>query len=127
MPEGLNNNQIESEKMTPQKMVEEIKRQYKTSRAFVEEIINAGKDNWAYNPSEPGVTEIVVQLAQFYRAAVESRNILLGLEEGEEKENKMYAEGLWLGTIAVAIYHGEITLIGSNGELLKQPIDFPKQ
>ena len=49
-----------------------------------------------------------------------------GLNQKQEKEKKMYERGLWLGGMAVAVYYGELTMIGKDGKLLSKPEPFQK-
>ena len=125
MPEGLNVNK-EGEKMTPQKMMEEIQKVYPTSHAFVEEIIKAGDANWGMKFDNYDAQDVVVKLAQLHRSIVIHHEYTYNIEGQEEKEKKMYERGLWLGGMAVAVYYGELTMIGKDGKLLSKPEPFQK-
>ena len=125
MNEGLNTNREEI-KMTPQKMLEEIKKKYPSSHAFVEEIVQAGKDNWGIKTDDYGAQDIAVKLAQLHRSVVVHKEYTRGIKDEEEREKKMYERGLWLGSMAAAIYHGELTMIGDDGKILSNPVPFKK-
>lgn len=125
MPEGLNINK-EEVKITPQKMLEEIQKKYSNSHAFIEEIIRAGNDNWGIKFSNYDAQDVVVMLAQLHRSIVIHHEYTHNIGDPEEKEKKMYERGLWLGGMAVAVYHGELTMVGEDGELLSKPVPFQK-
>lgn len=113
-----------NEKMTPQKMLEEIKSEYPTSRDFLQEVIDAGKNNFGSNPEEASVQSVVVQLSQFHRSFLIDGLPILAISDPEEREKKMYERGLWLAGIVGAVYHGELTMIDKDGKLLKNPVPF---
>jgi hypothetical protein len=118
--EGPNSNNIEETKMTPQKMMEEIQKAYPSSHLFLQEIIEAGDNNWGTSSSPDEVKSIIVKLAQYHRAIIH-REYTFDIKEPEEKEKKMYERGLWLGSMAAAVYYGELTMIDKDGKLLQKP------
>ncbi len=115
----------QGEKMTPEKMVQEIQSAYPTSHAFLQEVLTAGKDNWATS-NQPDVQSIIIELAQHHRSIKEHRQYINNIEDPEERENKMYERGLWLGGIVSAVYYGELTMIDKDGNLLKTPEELKK-
>ncbi|MES2023721.1 MAG: hypothetical protein V4439_03485 [Patescibacteria group bacterium] len=121
MPEGINREG--DNKMTPQKMLEEIKKTYPTSRLFLQEIIDAGDRNWGTSKDPNDVRSIVVELAQHHRS-IKSGQYTFDIKDQEEKEKKMYERGLWLASLVGAVYHGELTMISKDGKLLSTPESF---
>jgi hypothetical protein len=122
---GSETNEVH-EKMSPQKMLEEIKNTYPTSHVFLQEVIEAGKDNWASNPDEASAQSVVVQLAQFHRSIAIHGEPTSNITDPREREMKMYERGLWLANIVGAVYHGELTMIDKDGKLLQEPVPFEK-
>jgi hypothetical protein len=124
-PNKNSNARIESEnKMTPQKLLEEIKKAYPTSHAFLQQILEAGNNNWGMG-QDPTVQNVIIQLAQQHRT-IKSGQYTFDIQDPEEKEKKMYERGLWLGSMATAVYHGELTMVDKDGALLTKPEVFQK-
>ena len=130
--EGYTNNSEKLPKMTQERMVEEIKSQYPSSRDFCQAVLDCVKNNWAMAAGADRIftpNDVIHKLANHHRRWYgHDGNMLKGdgemtkPQEGEEmpieRAKEVYAKAYGLGALATAIYHGEFQVVDDEGKLI---------
>lgn len=111
---------------TPQLVLEAIKRKFSTSREFMAEVVSSSKEHRAHS-GKPDVAGVIAKLASIRTNTYGSEGE--GLSPNDESVTPDRAKEIWheatnFGFLVAAVYHGEATFVGENGELLNAPRNF---
>ena len=124
--ESLDNNSENIEMATTEKLVEQIRAEYPNSPAFLQAAIEYGNKNNATD-NIPSVATVLNRLGNLHRSAYgpDGDSAVVFAEHGTKnipmnRVKEIYQMGLHLGSLATAIYHGEVELIDENGHVQKK-------